>query len=102
MARTAGTEAAEVVGAARDDPDQRLDLATRFYDTRPRRGNIRAYRRAEIAFMHWQLRRGVLAAPSADPPGIAWWRAVNEHLIRDTYEATGSSGDGRARRPAQA
>src|SRR2546421_3665634 len=87
MARTAGAEAAEVVAAVRDDPDRRLDLAVRFYDNRPGHRSIRPYRRAEIAFMHWQLRRGVLAAPSAHAPGSAWWRAVNEHLIRDTCEA---------------
>ncbi|MEA2532740.1 MAG: hypothetical protein QOJ93_551, partial [Actinomycetota bacterium] len=45
MAPTAGTEAAEMVGAVRDDPDRRLGLAAGFYDTPPRRGSIRPYRR---------------------------------------------------------
>jgi hypothetical protein len=37
--------------------------------------------------MRWQLRRGVLASPSATRPGSPWWRAVNESLLRDAAEA---------------
>jgi hypothetical protein len=55
MARTAGAEAAEVMAAVRDDPVRRLELAARFYDNRPGRASIRPYRRAEMAFMHWQI-----------------------------------------------
>jgi hypothetical protein len=76
-----------MVAAVRDDPVRRLALAARFYDSRPGRGSIRPYRRAEMAFMGWQLRRGVLAPPSTNCPGSAWWRAVNECLLRDTSEA---------------
>jgi hypothetical protein len=32
--------------------------------------------------MRWQARRGVL-----DPSGSPWWRAVNESLLRDGWEA---------------
>ncbi len=79
--------AAEVLAAARDDPAQRLRLACSFYE-RPVGGrSIRAYRRAEIAFMRWQIRRGVLAPPTAARPGSPWWRAVNESLLRDATEA---------------
>ena len=76
-----------MVAAVRDDPARRLELAARFYDRRPGRASIRSYRRAELAFMHWQISRGVLAAPSADPPGSPWWRAVNEGLLRDAWQA---------------
>jgi hypothetical protein len=48
---------------------------------------IRAYRRAELAFMRWQLRRGLLAAPDGPRPGSEWWRSVNEGLLRDAWEA---------------
>ena len=56
-----------MVAAVRDDPARRLGLASRFYDDRPGCVSIRSYRRAEMAFMRWQIRRGLLAAP--DAPG---------------------------------
>ena len=84
---TAEDEATAMVAAVRDDPVRRLELAARFYDRRTGRASIRAYRRAELAFMHWQISRGVLAAPSADRPGSPWWRAVNEGLLRDAWQA---------------
>jgi hypothetical protein len=37
--------------------------------------------------MRWQLRRGLLAPLDADPPGSAWWRAINERLLCDGCEA---------------
>jgi hypothetical protein len=37
--------------------------------------------------MRWQLRRGVLNSPNDTRPGSAWWRALNEALLRDTAEA---------------
>jgi hypothetical protein len=76
-----------MAASVRDDPARRLELAARFYDYRAGRVSIRSYRRAEMAFMHWQIRRGVLAAPSADRPGSPWWRAVNEGLLRDAWQA---------------
>ncbi|WP_211231824.1 hypothetical protein [Amycolatopsis balhimycina] len=76
--------AAGIVAAVRDDPAARLALATRFYDSNRA---IRPYRRAELAFMRWQIRRGVLNPPEAAPGGSPWWRAVNESLLRDALEA---------------
>ena len=101
---TAEDEAAAMVAAVRDDPARRLELAARFYDRRPGRPSIRSYRRAELAFMHWQVRRGVLAAPGADPPGSPWWRAVNEGLLRDAWQARllVSGQPGTASRPSVA
>ncbi len=87
MTATAEDEAAAMVAAVRDDPARRLELAGRFYDHRTGRASIRSYRRAELAFMHWQMRRGVLAAPGADRPGSPWWRSVNESLLRDAWQA---------------
>jgi hypothetical protein len=63
-----------MVAAVRDDPARRLGLAGRFYDDRPGCVSIRSYRRAEMAFMRWQVRRGLLAAPDAPRPGSEWWQ----------------------------
>ena len=76
-----------MVTAVRDDPARRIGLARRFYDDRPGRPSIRSYRRAEMAFMWWQAQRGLLAAPDSARPGSAWWRSVNEGLLRDAWEA---------------
>jgi len=76
-----------MVAAVRHDPALRLELASRFYDDRPGRPSIRAYRRAELAFMRWQASRGVLAPPESARPGSGWWRSVNESLLRDACEA---------------
>jgi len=75
------------VAAVRDDPVARLRLAAIFYRNRTGGRTIEPYQRAELAFMHWQIRRGVLAAADAERPGSPWWRAVNETLLRDTVEA---------------
>jgi hypothetical protein len=87
MTASAAEAAAAMVAAVRDDPPGRLALASRFYERRIGRKSIRSYRRAEMAFMRWQIRRGVLAAPNAARPGSAWWRAVNEGLLADAWEA---------------
>jgi hypothetical protein len=93
-----------MVAAVRHDPGQRVLLAGRFYDDRPGRISIRAYRRAELAFMRWQASRGVLAPPDAAQPGSQWWRAVNEGLLRDAWEADRSvtGRPGSASRPSVA
>jgi hypothetical protein len=87
MSGDAAAEALGIVAAVRDDPARRLELASRFYDDRPGRASIRSYRRAEMAFMRWQVERGLLAAPDSARPGSPWWRSVNEGLLRDTWEA---------------
>lgn len=80
----AARRADERVAAVRDDPARRLMLAMEFYG---RRSSIRPYRRAEVAFMRWQIKRGVLFPPHGARPGSPWWRAVNESLLRDAAEA---------------
>ena len=83
----AAARAEDLVAAVRDDPALRLRLAAGFYDQRAGGRSIRAYRRAEIAFMRWQIRCGVLSPLDGTHPGSPWWRAVNEALLRDTVEA---------------
>src|SRR6201990_478637 len=107
MSGEAGEEALGVGAAVRDDRGRRLGLASRFYDDRPGCVSIRSYRRAEMAFMRWQVRRGLLGAPDAPRPGSGWWRAVNEGLLRDAWEAAqllagSGSRPGPASRPARA
>ena len=84
---TNAAQAAAAVDAVRDDPAGRLALAASFYALRPGRRSIARYRLAEMAFMRWQMDRGVLAGPASGRPGSPWWRAVNAYLLRDTSEA---------------
>ena len=37
--------------------------------------------------MRWQAQRGLLNPLDASPPGSVWWRATNERLLRDGWEA---------------
>ena len=42
--------------------------------------------------MRWQARRSVLDPLDSSPPGSAWWRAVNERLLRDGCETVALLG----------
>jgi hypothetical protein len=91
--RTAAEWAAAQVSAVRDDPAARLALVTRTY--RGPTGSASQhlpFSRAALSFMRWQADRGVLDPLDSSPPGSAWWRAVNERLLRDGCEAVGRSG----------
>jgi hypothetical protein len=79
-------EAIRMVAEVHDDPEGRIRLAADAYAVAGR-WRYRPYRKAVVAFMRWQLKRGVLNALGADTPGSPWWRAVNEDLLRDTIEA---------------
>jgi len=83
----AADEAERIVADVRDDAEARIRLAADTYAFDRWRHRYRPYRRAVVAFMRWQQRRGVLNAPGNDIPGSPWWRAVNEALLRDTVEA---------------
>ena len=91
---TAASWAEHQAAAVRDDPVGRVALVERSYHGPfGRAPRHLPYRRAALSFMHWQLRRGVLAPPHSHRPGSAWWRAVNERLLRDGCEAVALSGD---------
>jgi hypothetical protein len=81
------------VARVRDAPGGRLALMERCYHgpwgEAPRH---LPFRRAATSFMHWQLRRGVLRPLSGRHPGSAWWRAVNERIVRDGCEAVAVTG----------
>jgi hypothetical protein len=84
---TPADEAERVVADVRDDAEARIRLAAGTYAFGRWRHRYRPYRRAVVAFMRWQQRRGVLNPPGHAVPGSPWWRAVNEALLRDTVEA---------------
>lgn len=73
------------VELVRDNTAERLALAQDFYHADP--GRFRRYGHAELSFMRWSAARGVLEPESSDPVGSAWWRSVNEMLLRDKVEA---------------
>jgi hypothetical protein len=75
------------IAKVRDDPAGRLRLMLDLYEGGGIRSHHRRYRRATVAFMRWQLRRGLLAPSGVSSPGSAWWRAANESLLRDIAEA---------------
>jgi hypothetical protein len=90
--------AAAQVATVRDDPAARLELMGQVF--RGPTGHAPRhlpFRRAALSFMRWQAGRGLLNPLEASPPGSAWWRAVNEELLRDGCETIallgGSGGD---------
>jgi hypothetical protein len=86
--QTAVAVALTKVGAVRDDPDARLALMRELYEVPAGvdRGHL-PFRQAASAFMGWQLRRGLLNPAAGPAPGSPWWRAMNECLLRDGWEA---------------
>ena len=85
---TAAELAEQQVAAVRDDPEARLDLLRSSYAPLTGAPPIHLrYRRAALAFMDWQVRRGLLNPLDHESPGSPWWRAMNERLLRDTCEA---------------
>jgi len=85
---SAAQYAADQVDSVQDDPTGRFALLRSLYEDLsgfPRRHL--PYRRAALAFMDWQLQRGVLNRLDSPEAGSPWWRAVNVGLIRDTAEA---------------
>ena len=84
----AATIAAQRVAEVRDRPHGRLELLRSSYAPGPDGAPLHLpYPRAALAFMGWQLRRGLLNPLDHERPGSPWWRAVNERLLRDTCEA---------------
>lgn len=82
--RFAADADAEVLAA--DTPVDRYRLAEQFYVCHPGDG-WHSYGASELAFLRWEVHRGVLNPPDEDPPGSRWWRAVNGALLRDATEA---------------
>jgi uncharacterized membrane protein len=75
-------EAAKIVEAAYDDPENRYKLRLHFYNKHGQGKRTSGYGNSELNFTRWEIRRGVLN-PLDDPrqPGSPWWRAVNGHFL---------------------
>jgi hypothetical protein len=87
------TSASAQIAAVRDDPAARLALMARvFRGPTGRAPRHLPFRRAALSFMRWQAGRGLLDPLDASPPGSAWWRAVNERLLRDGCETVALLG----------
>ena len=81
------------VAAVRDDPAARLALMAQvFRGPTGRAPRHLPFRRAALSFMRWQAGRGLLNPLDASPFGSAWWRAVNERLLRDGCETVALLG----------
>jgi hypothetical protein len=92
-ALSAADWALKQVEAVREEPTKRLELFERTYHGPTGRApHHLPFRRAAMAFIHWQLARGVLEPLRATPSGSPWWRAGNERLLRDGCEAVARSG----------
>lgn len=77
-------DAIVAVAAVRDDPEGRFATRQRFYHQfgfgHPGHAG---YGESELAFLRWEIARGVLNPPSTPKPGSRWWAAVNECLLLD-------------------
>ncbi len=72
------------VARAADDPIARRQLMIRLYNGPRGAGPTHLpFRRAALAFLDWQVQRGVLAPGTGSP----WWRAMNASLLHDGCEA---------------
>src|SRR5260370_871233 len=72
------------VSAGADDPEARYGLRVRFYEKYGEAIDDGAgYGNSELAFMRWEIDRGVLEPLDAPRPGSRWWRNVNASLLFD-------------------
>lgn len=81
-------QASRIVQEISDDPEGRYRLSAHFYSLFGRGSGTAGYGNSEIAFMRWEIERGVLN-PLDHPtqPGSLWWRHVNGHFIYHTQLA---------------
>ena len=84
--RTPAQRARDAFEAIENDQAGRLEFARECYLSSPN-GQLHGYGEAELDFMVWEVRRGVLNPAEGDRPGSAWWRAVNGRLLTDAKEA---------------
>lgn len=74
--------AREMTRGVANDPEGRYNLRKAFYDqygyaTRDGSG----WGNSELAFLRWEINRGVLQPTEGPDPGSPWWREVNSHFI---------------------
>ena len=76
------------VAAAEGDPEKRFELRASFYAHYGFGTPVvpRGYGEADLAFVRWQIDRGVFGARPLGSPsqmGSAWWRAVDACVLYD-------------------
>lgn len=77
----------KIVDGVANDPQGRYQLRYEFYEKYGNpiiKGN-EGLGNSELAFMQWEIKRGVLNPLDSDEPGSPWWRQVNSHFL---YVAT--------------
>ncbi len=78
------TQARTKVDAIKNDPQARIALRKAFYEKYGANlfaKNGLGYGDAEIAFMEWECRRGVLNPLQGSKPGSPWWFNVNLEFL---------------------
>ncbi|MFD2562337.1 hypothetical protein [Aquimarina rubra] len=80
-------KAKEIVDKVADDPQGRYKLRYQFYQKYgdPFVKGKEGLGNSELAFMEWEIKRGVLNPIQDAYPGSPWWREVNSHFL---YVAT--------------
>jgi hypothetical protein len=75
--------AREKVSKVSNNPDERLQMRHNFYQKygNPIIKGKEGLGNSEIAFMEWEIHRGVLNPLDAHIPGSKWWRTVNSHFM---------------------
>ncbi len=76
-------EAQRIVEGVSDSPEGRYDLRLAFYKKYghaidPEKDGLG---NSELAFMRWEIDRGVLNPLNGAKPGSLWWRKVNSHFL---------------------
>ncbi|WP_108869088.1 hypothetical protein [Aquimarina aquimarini] len=76
-------KANRIVLSVADDPQSRYKLRYEFYQ---KYGNSlikgsNGLGNSELAFIDWEIKRGVLNPVNATQPGSLWWRTVNSHFL---------------------
>ena len=76
-------EARRIVLGVSDDPIGRYKLRYRFYQRYgyPVVKGKEGLGNSELAFMKWEIRRGVLNPLGCEHPGSPWWREVNSRFL---------------------
>ncbi|MDX1436039.1 MAG: NAD(P)-binding protein, partial [Anaerolineales bacterium] len=74
-------EVSEQVKRVHNDPEGRYQMRVAFYE-KYGGGPEGGFGTSELAFMRWEIERGVLNPPD-DPqtPGSPWWKHVNEAIL---------------------
>lgn len=76
-------EAQRIIDNVDDDPQGRYKLRFEFYERygHPIIKGCEGLGNSELAFLNWEIRRGVLNPLTHKIPGSEWWRSVNSHFL---------------------